>query len=141
MNCILDSLKLSSQLGQLQKVFCYVFLTLLMCRIHIFYKFNLPTSYVFFFLEIIFAVYSCNTYKDAVVNDQYHSVHEMNNPFQKYLSPKLIKTVFDSFFLCLADLTTPLVFSNHKSTHDVQKEVKEDLQDDRNILKQDDNGQ
>ena len=94
-----------------------------------------------FFLEIIFAVYSCNTYKDAVVNDQYHSVHEMNDPFQKYLSPKLMKTVFDSFFLCLADLTTPLVFSNHKSTHDVQKEVKEDLQDDRNILKQDDNGQ
>ena len=65
----------------------------------------------------------------------------MNDPFQKYLSPKLIKTVFDIFFLCLADLTTPLVFSNHESTHDVQKEEKEDLQDDRNILKQDDNGQ
>ncbi|XP_073249436.1 uncharacterized protein [Porites lutea] len=39
------------------------------------------------------------------------------------------------------DLTTPLVFSNHESYHDVQKdsEVKEDLQDDGNILKQDDN--
>lgn len=72
-----------------------------------------------------------------------HSVHEMNDPFQKYLSPKLIKTVFDICFLCLADLTTPLVFSNHESTHDVQKdsEVKEDLQDDRKIIKQDDNGQ
>ena len=52
-----------------------------------------------------------------------------------------MKSVFEIFFLCLAD-TAPLVFSNHKSTHDVQKdsEVKEDLQDDRNIRKQDDSG-
>lgn len=52
------------------------------------------------------------------------------------------------FFFCLADLTGPLVFSDHKSTHDVQKdrEVEEDLQlssnfqDDRNVIKQDDSG-
>lgn len=42
-----------------------------------FYKFNLPTSYVFFLR--IFRCSFVRQKKDAVVNDQYHSVHEMND--------------------------------------------------------------